>query len=202
MGGEYNRKDRLYWDAKEHGYRSRAAFKLIEINEKFRLLGQGSRVFDLGAWPGGWLQVAAQLVGAQGRVVGIDLVQIEPLPSENVLLLHGDARDEALVTTAADFAGGRFDVLLSDMSPKLTGIKEADRYAAVACAELAMFIAERVLTPGGALVVKVFKSPESDAFVKTVRPLFNKVARVELDSTRKTSNEYYLIATGYKGALG
>jgi 23S rRNA (uridine2552-2'-O)-methyltransferase len=198
MSGGYNRTDHLYHKAKEEGYRSRASFKLLEMNNRFRLLKKGGRVLDLGAWPGGWLQVAAEIVGSDGVVVGIDLVPIEPLPESNVHLLTGDARDEAVQAKAFAFAKGKFHVVLSDMSPKLTGIKEADRLGSVSCAELALHIAQQTLVGGGGLVIKLFKSPEAEEFVKMMRPMFNKVTRSELDATRNTSNEFYVIGTGFK----
>lgn len=197
---DYDRKDALYKRAKEEGYRSRAAYKLKEIDAKYGLLKSGYRVLDLGAWPGGWMQAAAEKVGASGRVVGIDLVQIEDFGAENIKCIVGDARDEASLQAAKDFAGGNFNLVLSDMSPKLTGIREVDSAQTVACAELALFIATQVLLKQGNLVIKVFKSNETEMFVKSLRPLFNKVVRSELDSTRKTSNEFYLIALGFVGA--
>lgn len=200
MVSDYNRKDAFYKRAKEEGYRSRAAYKLKEIDSKYGLLKSGYRVLDLGAWPGGWMQVAAERVGSSGRVVGIDLVQIEDFGSDNIKVIVGDARDDVNLDAARSFAGGDFNLVLSDMSPKLTGIREVDSAQTVGCAELALFIARRVLIKQGNLVMKVFKSNETEVFVKSLRPLFNKVVRSELDSTRKTSNEFYLIALGYVGA--
>lgn len=199
MASEYNRKDALYQKAKEEGYRSRAAYKLKELDSKYGLLKSGYKVLDLGAWPGGWMQVAQERVGAVGRIVGIDLVEIEDFGAENIKVVKGDARDEENLTKCTEFAGGPFNLVLSDMSPKLTGIREVDSAQTVACAELALFIAGKVLLKGGNLVMKVFKSNDTEVFVKSLRPLFNKVARSELDSTRKTSNEFYLIALGFSG---
>ena len=198
MSSSYNRTDHFYRKAKEEGFRSRAAYKLKELDQKYSLLKPGYKVLDLGAWPGGWLQVAAQAVGAAGLAVGIDLVKLDPLDYPNVRIVQGDARDEASTQQLLDIAQGRFDVILSDMSPKLSGIREADACATVACAELALFIAGRLLKKGGNLVMKVFKSNETELFVKSSRPLFNKLVRAELDTTRKTSNEYYLVGLGLK----
>ena len=198
MSGKYNRKDHFYQKAKEEGFKSRAAFKLIELDKKYHLLVPGYKVADLGAWPGGWLQVASERVGAIGIVVGIDLVKIDDLERSNVKTIQGDVRDEAILKSAQELAGGQFDIVLSDMSPKLTGIPEADSVGAVACAELALYAAKLLLKKQGNLVIKVFKNNETEIFVKTCRPLFNKVVRSELDSTRKTSNEFYLICQGLK----
>ena len=198
MSGTYDRKDHFYKKAKEEGFASRAAYKLLELDKRFQLLKQGFRVIDLGAWPGGWLQVVSGKVGQNGMVIGIDLVPIDDFGIPNVKTITGDVGDEDKLLEAQLIAGGKFDLVLSDMSPKLSGIKEADRYAAVHCAELALFAAGKLLNKGGNLVIKVFKSNETEAFVKTCRPLFNKVTRSELDSTRKTSNEFYLVCLGFK----
>ena len=198
MSSNYNRKDKFYERAKEAGYRSRAAYKLCELDDKFKLLKPGATILDLGCWPGGWLQVAAERVGPSGLVIGVDLVATEPLPATNVCLLTGDARDEEIQAQILALAPGGVDVLISDMSPKLTGIREADQAGTVACAELALWFAGQILAAGGSAVMKVFKGNETEQFVKTMRPVFNKVSREELDATRKTSNEYYLVGTGYR----
>ncbi|NDC37162.1 MAG: RlmE family RNA methyltransferase [Proteobacteria bacterium] len=200
MCAEYNRKDKLYERAKQEGYRSRAAYKLLELNKKYSILRPGTKVFDLGAWPGGWTQVAAAAVGSAGLVVALDLVALEPLPEGHVHLLCGDAREAHNIEAALRLAGSQFDVVISDMSPKLTGIKEADQAGTVGCAELAQYVAGQVLKKGGDLVLKVFKGNDTELFVRQLRPLFEKVMRAELDSTRKTSNEYYVVARGFKGS--
>lgn len=198
MSKPYNRQDRFYKQAKSEGYRSRAAFKLIELNSKYKLLKPGMAVFDLGAWPGGWLQVTTGIVGESGLVVGVDLVEIAPLPDPNVHLIVGDAREESVISQALALNNGaRFDLLVSDMSPKLTGIREADQAACVGCAELAVYVAQTTLRVGGDLVIKVFKGNEIDQFVQQIRKRFKKVIRSKLDSTRTTSNESYLICQGW-----
>jgi 23S rRNA (uridine2552-2'-O)-methyltransferase len=200
MPGNYNRKDYLYEKAKQEGYRSRAAFKLKELNQKFSLIKHDSRTLDLGAWPGGWLQVASELMGAGGVAVGIDLVEIEQFADPRVHVLKGDVRDEQLLKQALDLSGRLFDTVLSDMSPKLSGIPEVDHNASVALNELAAWTCQYVLRPAGNFVAKVFKSNESEQFIRSLRPSFNKIVRSELDSTRKTSNEFYVIGLGYKGS--
>lgn len=199
MCASYNRKDKLYERAKEEGYRSRAAYKLLELNKKYSILRPGMKVFDLGAWPGGWTQVASVAVGGRGIVVALDLVALDPLPEANVHLICGDAREQSNINAALQIAGSRFDVVISDMSPKLTGIKEADQAGTVGCAELAQYVAGQVLKDGGDLVLKVFKGNDTELFVRQLRSAFAKVMRVELDSTRKTSNEYYVVGKGFKG---
>lgn len=201
MAAQYNRKDHLYLKAKKEGYRSRAAYKLIELDDKYRLLLPGMHVLDLGAWPGSWLEVEAERIGKAGLAVGIDLVKLDELSNSNVTCLCGDAGDDEILAEALRLSGEPFDLILSDMSPKLTGIAEADRYGAVHCAELALYGAGRSLRAGGNFVIKVFKSNETEVFVKSLRPLFNKVIRAELSSTRKTSNEFYVLGQGFKPGL-
>jgi 23S rRNA (uridine2552-2'-O)-methyltransferase len=195
VSSKYNRKDHLYQKAKESGYRSRAAYKLKEIQAAHKIIKKGDLVLDVGAWPGGWCQVALEYVGPSGAVWGVDLAALEPIDDARCYLLTGDARDlETLLPNPAP----SFDAVISDMSPKLSGIKEADQAGIVGCAELALWVAQRFLKNGGSFVVKVFKGNEVDMFVKSARPMFNKLVRSELDSTRNTSNEFYLIGLGFK----
>ena len=195
MSSKYNRKDHLYHKAKESGYRSRAAYKLIEIQTVYGIIPKGGRVLDVGAWPGGWTQVALEYVGRDGVVTGIDLQEVDPIEDDRCALLVGDARD--LDTLLGDDAV-QFDCVISDMSPKLTGIKEADQAGTVACAELALYVAEQFLKEGGSFAAKVFKGGDVETFVKNARPMFSKLIRTELKSTRKTSNEFYVIGLGFK----
>lgn len=199
MSGNYDRKDHLYQRAKDEGYRSRAAFKLMELDQKYHLLRPGMRVLDLGCWPGGWVQVASRKVGGHGLVVGIDLVEVEALSNSNVRIIVGDAREDENIERALAHAPQGFDVLLSDMSPKLTGIREADQAGTVACAELAFWAAERLLRKNGNFVCKVFKGNETEVFFRSIRPRFEKLVRSELKSTRKTSNEFYILGFGFTG---
>lgn len=197
--GNYERKDRLYEKAKEDGFRSRATYKLIELNERFHLMRHGSKVLDLGSWPGGWIEVALTKIGSSGKVVGIDLQPLDGFSDPRCKLISADACEESGLNEALQFVGGCFDLVLSDMSPKLTGIREADHAAAIGCAELALWVAERSLRQGGNFVSKVFKSNEAQEFYKAVRLKFEEVKRCELDSTRKTSNEFYIVGLGFKG---
>ncbi|RMG45108.1 MAG: RlmE family RNA methyltransferase [Candidatus Dadabacteria bacterium] len=198
MAKSYNRKDHYYEKAKAVGYRSRAAYKLLELQKKYSIIKTGQRVLDLGCWPGGWLQVSKKLVGNSGYVAGIDLKQIDQLSSTVIRFYCGDVSDEALLKQTVTDAGSLFDVVLSDMAPKLTGIKEADRAAVEGIAEIAFWAAEKTLKPGGNFVVKVFKSNEINEFYRNIHTRFDKCLRKELSSSRKTSNEFYLIGLGFK----
>lgn len=195
---EYERKDSFYFKAKAEGYQSRASYKLLEIHQKYNILRPGATVVDLGAWPGGWMQIASEQVGPAGLVIGIDLVEID-LNIPNCRAFTGDVGDPEIVAKAMASAGKKFDVVLSDMSPKLTGIKEADRAGLEECAELAWGVAQLGLAEGGSLVVKVFKSNEAEVFYRKIKSAFKTVYRVELDSTRKSSNEFYVVALGFRG---
>jgi 23S rRNA (uridine2552-2'-O)-methyltransferase len=196
MSKPYERKDHLYKKAKSKGLRSRANFKLQELNEKYKLLREGQRVLDLGAWPGGWLQYILSCIGRNGKAVGIDLQDIEDLNDNRVKTINGDASDQNVIEEALNFSGGNFDVVISDMSAKLTGIKESDQARASALTELACSIAEKTLVNGGNFVCKTFKGHETDLLFKKIKPKFSQLLRSELDASRKSSNEYYLVGLG------
>jgi 23S rRNA (uridine2552-2'-O)-methyltransferase len=198
---EYDRQDHYYKQAKLAGYRSRASYKLIEIDKKHKILKPNFKIVDLGAWPGGWIQVALKSVGKNGKVVGIDLAELEEFAESNVKCITGDVRDQENLDAALEFAQGQFDVVLSDMSPKLSGIKVADKYSTVAVAELALWASSILLKLGGTLVIKMFKGNETEEFIREMRKSFTKVAKAQLESTRKTSTEFYVIGFGYKGAI-
>ena len=198
----YERKDALYRRAKSEGYRSRAAYKLAELQRRTRLLRRGDAVIDLGAWPGGWLQVAAELVGPSGRVLGIDVVAIDPLPSAQVLLLRADVAEEDLPARALDLLGRPADAVLSDLAPKLTGIAPRDAAHAADLAEHTLRFAAKTLRPGGALVMKTFGGAEGEVVRTALRAVYARVRLVGLAATRKGSAELYLVATGYRGRAG
>ncbi|MGI6681252.1 MAG: SAM-dependent methyltransferase [Bdellovibrionota bacterium] len=191
----YDRKDSYYLKAKEDGYRSRASYKLLEINEKFKIFKKDSYVLDLGSWPGGWLQVAKKL-SPKGFIAGIDLVEIEPI--KGVYTTIGDASDDEKINEILKKANGLFDIVLSDMAAKLTGIKATDDVAAAGILELALFVMQKTLKQNGIFVAKVFKCGEIDTVIKEARKLFRTIKRVELKSSRKTSNEFYIICFDYK----
>jgi len=162
------------------------------------VLHAGDAVVDLGAWPGGWLQVADELVGAHGRVVGIDLVPLDPLPDARVLVLAADASDETLPERVREMLGRPADVVLSDMAPKLTGIAPRDTARAAELLEVAHRFAAATLRPGGALVEKTFGGAEMEIARAALRSAFGRVRLVGLDATRKGSSELYLIASDYR----
>jgi 23S rRNA (uridine2552-2'-O)-methyltransferase len=193
----YERRDHLYRKAKAQGLRSRAAFKLEDLDRG--LLGPGHRVIDLGCWPGGWLQVASRRVGAGGRVVGVDARAMAPLALENVRVVHGDVRGDEVIEEAGRELGGPADVVLSDMSPSLTGIRDRDQAAASELVRRALAVASRLLRPGGSLVCKIFMNSDYRELRDAVSRRFETVSTTRSDATRKGSAELYLVARGFRG---
>ena len=193
----YKRKDAFYKKAKQEGYRSRAAYKLLELNRTWRILQTGDRVIDLGAWPGGWVQVAAQAVGKSGRVIGIDLVKLEPLPLANVTLIQGDATDPDQQQLLLTDLGRPADVVLSDMAPKLSGVREADEARATELCRTALTCCSTLLKPSGALFLKAFMNEEYQPFVAELRTAFHTVKTSRPEATRKGSAEVYILAAGF-----
>lgn len=193
----YQRKDAFYARAKASGYRSRAAFKLRELAQRSRLFRHGDHVVDLGAWPGGWLQVAAELVGPDGVVVGVDLRPIVPLPNRNVVTLVGDINADAVQEQIVRACHRRVDVILSDLAPKLSGVRARDQAQSRALADCAAALADKVLNPHGRLVMKVFMSEDLQDFLGQLRERFTSVRTTRPDATRKGSAEIYVIATDH-----
>ncbi len=194
----YQRKDHFHQRAQREGFRSRAAYKLLEIQKAHRLLNKGQRVADLGCWPGSWMQVAAQGVGPGGRVVGVDLAAIDPpLGLDNTIALCGDLADPEIAMKLLAALGGRADVVLSDAAPKLTGIRDTDRAheETLLCAIESLL--PRLLRPDGSLLLKLLESPEAQASVGRLRLGFQRARSVKTAATRRGSTERYLLASGY-----
>lgn len=183
--------------AKERGLRSRAAFKLLEMDQKIRLLKPGMRVVDLGAAPGGWTQVAVQAVGPKGQVVGIDILPMDPVPGATVL--QGDFTEQDAEDRTIAAMGGRADVVLSDMAPNTTGHQATDHLRIMALAEIGLDFARRVLAPGGAFVAKVFQGGTEKDMLATLKRDFAVVRHVKPPASRKDSAELYVVATGFRG---
>ncbi len=196
----YRRRDAYYARAKAVGYRSRAAFKLLQLTEHTHLIRAGDRVVDVGAWPGGWLQVAAQQTGAAGKVIGVDLQPIALLPQRNIITIAGDITDPVTQTRVAEACGGKADVLLSDLSPKLTGVRARDEAQAQILADVLLDFASAILKPGGHVIVKLFMSGGASAYVARLRARFHNVRVTRPPATRKGSAEMYAIATGFRGS--
>jgi 23S rRNA (uridine2552-2'-O)-methyltransferase len=185
--------------AKEEGYRSRAAFKLVELDDKFRFLKQGAHVLDLGAAPGGWSQVAARRVGDTGAVVGADILEIQPLPG--IVLLQCDLLDPGTPARLKAALGGPADVVLTDMAAPTTGHRATDHLRTTALFEAALDVAEDVLKPGGAFVGKVFQGGAAGELLTRIKTLFREVKHVKPPASRSESVELYLVARGFRGML-
>ena len=183
--------------ARRQGYRSRAAFKLQQLDQRFHLLRRGARVVDLGCAPGGWSQVAAEHVGPSGAVVGIDLAETDSLPGAT--LLHGDFRDEAAVAQIRVALGGLADVVLSDMAAPATGHAATDHLRVVALAEDALALAQTLLKPGGAFVAKVFQGGATGDLLAALKRSFAEVRHAKPAASRAESAETYVVAKGFRG---
>ena len=184
--------------AKREGYRSRAAFKLIEIDERFKILKPNQRIVDLGAAPGGWSQVAAKIVGPSGRIVGIDLLEIEPMPGVSFITL--DFLDPEAPVRLTELLGGPADLVLSDMAANTTGHKQTDHLRIIGLAETAADFAREVLAPGGAYLAKVFQGGTEGSLLADLKRDFTAVRHVKPSASRADSSELYVLATGFRGA--
>jgi 23S rRNA (uridine2552-2'-O)-methyltransferase len=194
----YTPQDRFFKKAKQDGYRSRAAYKLVELQQRFRLMSAGDKVVDLGAAPGGWLQVAAKLVGPNGKVVGVDLHPIQPFQERNIVLLQGDVLTDETQNRIIELLGGMAHCVLSDMAPKLSGIRDADMARCQELNRLALQVAKELLRPGGVLLVKSFVSEDLQSYSAELKNYFATVQRTRPEASRQGSSEFYFYAKGYR----
>jgi 23S rRNA (uridine2552-2'-O)-methyltransferase len=189
--------------AKREGWRSRAAFKLIEIDDKVRLLKSGQRIVDLGAAPGGWLQVAAKRIGldqGRGKIVGIDLLDIDPVPG--VDFLKGDFTTDDAPEKLKAMLGGEADIVLSDMAANATGHRKTDQIKIIYLAELAIHFAREVLAPGGHFLCKVLQGGTEGDLLSDLKRDFLTVKHIKPQASRADSKELYVLAMGFRGRGG
>jgi len=191
-------REHFYRMAKREGYRSRASYKLKQLNNRYRLIRRGDVVVDLGAAPGGWLQVAREAVGEKGLVLGVDVQPIEKLPFENVVTLVGDVTDEKTSELLLHTLPKPADVLLSDLSPKITGVWDVDHERSIELARCALRTARRILSHGGKMLIKVFQGRLLADFIKELKAEFDFVKVSKPEASRKRSAEVYIVATGKK----
>jgi len=185
-------------EAQKAGYRSRAVFKLLELQERSRFLRPGQVVVDLGAAPGGWSQIAVPLVGRKGAVIALDILPMDQL--EGVDFIQGDFTEAAVHDELLAHLEGRgVDLVMSDMAPNISGLKAVDQPRAMYLAELALDFALSVLKPGGAFLVKVFQGEGFDDYLRQVRATFDKVVIRKPKASRPKSREVYLLAQGFRG---
>ncbi len=180
--------------AKAQGFRSRAAFKLLELDDKYRLIGKGARVVDLGAAPGGWAQVA--LLRGAAMVVGIDLLPVEPVAGAR--FIEGDFMAEGMELRLTEMLGGKADLVLSDMAPNTTGHVATDHIRIMALADLALAFATDVLVPGGAFVAKLFQGGAEREMLNQLKLRFRNVRHAKPPASRKDSKEMYVVAQGFR----
>jgi 23S rRNA (uridine2552-2'-O)-methyltransferase len=187
--------------AQKDGYRSRSAYKLIQINDKDRLIQPGMLVVDLGSAPGGWSQIAGRLVGRKGRVVATDILPMDALP--NVEFIQGDFTEDAVLAQVLEALGGnKPDVIICDIAPNISGIDSADQARSIYLVELALDMVRQTLKPGGAFVTKVFQGAGSEELLRQVRKSFAKVAVRKPDASRQKSREVYFVAKEFKPGEG
>ena len=184
--------------AQKDGYRSRASYKLLEIQEKDRLIRPGMSVIDLGAAPGGWSQVTSRLIGGQGRLIASDILEMDSIP--DVTFIQGDFTEDAVLQQILAAVGdSHVDLVISDMAPNMSGTPEVDMPRAMFLCELALDLATRVLKPGGDFLIKIFQGEGFDVYLKDVRSKFDKVQMRKPSSSRDRSREQYLLGKGFKG---
>ena len=189
-------KDPYVKQAKAAGYRARAAFKLLELDEKDRLLRPGLKVVDLGAAPGSWAQVAAEKVGESGRVIALDILPMDALPGVDII--EGDFREQDVLNELEARVGEQVDLVLSDMAPNLSGIVASDQARSMHLAELALDFARQWLNPKGRFVVKLFQGEGFDEFLRDARATFKAVRVRKPKSSRRESREVYLVGDALK----
>lgn len=191
------KRDHYYRKAKAEDYRSRAAFKLKQLNKKFKLMRRGDRVLDLGAAPGGWTQVARELVGEVGFVLGIDLARMEELAFDNVRTLQGDFTEKGTSLKIKELMP-QADIVISDASPDISGVWDIDQFRSVELCKGALKICREVLNPGGNFLVKVFQGEDVVDFVSEVKVNFSYTKTTKPKASRSRSAEVYIIGKGYK----
>lgn len=196
--GRFIVKDSFYERAKKEGYRARSAYKLMEIQKRFHTIKTGDKVLDLGAAPGGWLQVVAQQIGAKGMVVGIDIASVAPLNQGNVVTIVADIRAISTVELLAQAAAPAFDVVTCDIAPNLSGIRDVDEARIGELYESVLRVVKEGLKQGGGFILKSFFGPEFKRRIAELKSLFSSVTVYKPDASRGVSSEVYLVSMGKK----
>jgi len=201
MAKPYDPKDRFFQKAKEQGFRARSAFKIEEILKRHKLVGKGGAVLDLGAAPGGFLQVLAEVVGPRGVAVGVDIVEVRQLGKPWVKTAVLDLLAPDALDRIRELHPGRFDLVTSDMAPKTIGVKITDEARSLELSRMALSVAVETLKLGGGFVVKVFMGGDFPIFQKEMRAHFGKVDVVRPEATRERSFEVFVVGTGFKAPV-
>lgn len=192
-------RDPYHRMAKQEGYRSRSAYKLVEASGKKPLIRPGYKVLDLGAAPGGWLQVTSRKMGNRGLIIGVDKEPIAPFKTKNIKLLMIDVNNPQLPEIVLNIAKGKLHTVLSDLSPNISGAWETDSAVQIGLAETAFRIAHTTLRPRGCFLVKLFQSPQVREYYQSIKKNFNRVSYFKPKSSKPSSPEIYLTADGFKG---
>ena len=190
------KKDQYRRLAKENSYRSRAVYKLLQINKSYHILKNGMKVVDIGAAPGGWLQFASKITGKNGLVIGIDLKDIEAIP--NVITIKGDVEDKETLALIVEFLGGKADLVLSDLAPNVSGLWEIDHLKQIDLTRKAVEITKKILREEGNALYKVFQGEATSEFISDTRKNFSEVILTKPDASRKQSSELYLLCKKHK----
>jgi len=194
----YKRKDTFYAKAKQEGYRSRAAYKLLELAGGEKVVSPGDVVVDAGAAPGGWSQVLLRLVGTRGKVAAVDILPMDPLPGENFRFFPRNVTDPGLPAEIVSFLGRRADAVVSDAAPNTTGSSFTDQARSADLVRAVLSLAGETLREGGTFLAKIFEGAEADDVVRELRSSFREVRRIRPAATRKESSELYLLARKYR----
>lgn len=198
---EQAKRDYYRKRAKEEGYRSRAAFKLKEMNNRYQLMRRGSKVVDVGCAPGGWLQVASEEVGNVGLVVGIDLEQVKPI-SKNTVLLQDDIGSKGIGDRIKEiFRGDSAALVMADLSPKLSGVWEMDHFRQIDLCNSVVDLLPSILEVGGSCVMKAFQGDELQSLIQRLKASFSRIEVSKPSASRKASSEVYLVALGFSGQV-
>ncbi len=190
------RRDQYRKLAKDHGYRARSAYKLLQLNNSYHILKKGDKVVDLGCAPGGWLQVATKQVGSAGRVAGVDLKEVQPVAGATVLL--GSIEDSNTASKMIEILSGKADVVLSDLAPNVSGVWSVDHARQISLTQSALGLARQVLREGGSAIFKVFEGDMLNDLRGELRNNFAKVILSKPTASRQESSELYIICTGFK----
>lgn len=191
-----SKKDHFRRLAKDHGYRSRSAFKLLQLNKSYRILNKGYCVVDIGCAPGGWLQIALSEVGNKGKVIGIDLKKVEPIA--NTFIFQGSIEDENIINSILQITNSNnVDVVLSDLAPNVSGNWELDHARQIDLTKNALALSRRILKNGGKVVLKVFQGDMLDELIDELKKEYKKVITTKPSASRQVSSELYLICIGY-----
>ncbi len=189
-----SKKDQFRRLAREQGYRSRSAFKLKQINESYKILNRGNCVVDIGCAPGGWIQIALSEVGPKGKVIGIDIKKIEPLTK--AFIIQGNIQDEEIINSILKFSNSSVDVVLSDLSPNVSGNWDLDHARQIDLTRTALKLSNKILKKDGKVVLKVFQGDMLNELIDELKKEFKKIIRTKPNASRQTSSEIYLICIG------